>query len=108
MRQSVVFLPQNDSQIKHIFTNKDGHLPDTPENRQLIFDLANDSSKFVGIDAYGTSWHAVINADGTQTWVRYYNKTRIISDAGQNQKPFAWNDRTGFNIEPKQWRKNHE
>ena len=33
--------PPNDSQIKHIFRPKEGHLSDTPENRKLIETVAN-------------------------------------------------------------------
>ena len=36
-------LPQNNAQLKHIFSGKDGHLTDTPQNRQLLSDLANDT-----------------------------------------------------------------
>ena len=34
-------LPKDESQLKHIFTNKPGHLKDTPENRKLLVKLAN-------------------------------------------------------------------
>ena len=38
-------LPQNNAQLKHIFSGKDGHLTDTPQNRQLLSDLANDNQE---------------------------------------------------------------
>ena len=47
-------LPQNNAQLKHIFSGKDGHLTDTPQNRQLLSDLANDTSKLAGKDSMET------------------------------------------------------
>lgn len=41
-------LPEGEAQLRHIFSGKEGHLSDTPENRKLLVDLSNDSSKFVG------------------------------------------------------------
>jgi hypothetical protein len=40
--------PTNESQIKHIFRDKSGHLPDTPDNRKLLKDVANDPAKYFG------------------------------------------------------------
>ena len=38
--------PPNDSQIKHIFRPKEGHLSDTPEKRKLIETTANDPANY--------------------------------------------------------------
>ena len=40
-------LPANDSQLKHIFRKAEGHLPDTPENRQLVTKVANTPANYV-------------------------------------------------------------
>lgn len=40
--------PRNDSQIKHIFRDKPGHLPDTPENREQLLRTCNDESNYLG------------------------------------------------------------
>ena len=50
-------LPQNNAQLKHIFSGKDGHLTDTPQNRQLLSDLANDTSKLAGKDNQENAAH---------------------------------------------------
>ena len=96
-------LPTDDSQLKHIFSNREGHLSDTPDNRKLLTDLANDKSKFVGTDKYGNSWNAETTSDGSQNWVRYQNGT--INEGGRNATPRTWDDETGYNNTPVKRRK---
>lgn len=96
-------LPENNAQIKHIFSGKEGHLEDTPSNRKLLTDLANDKDKFIGVDKYGNSWNAEIKSDGTQILVRYQNG--IINEGGQNQVPRQWDNETGYNNNPFKRRK---
>jgi len=93
-------LPDNDSQLKHIFGDREGHLPDTPENRKLVIDLANDKSKYYGKDQWGNSWNIEIDANGNQNWVRYRND--IINNAGQNKSNAIrdWDPLTGLNNNP--------
>ena len=88
-------MPRNDAQIKHIFRQADGHLPDTPGNRKLISDLANDVHYFRGKDKYGNDWHIRDNQDGTQDWVRHQNM--VINECGKNIIPRTWNLETGLN-----------
>lgn len=73
-------------------------MSDTPSNRKLLRDLANDKSKYIGTDKYGNSWNVTINADGSQTWVRYQNG--IINEGGRNATPRVWNKETGLNKNP--------
>lgn len=94
-----IVLPPNDSQLKHILRVDVGHLPDTPENRKLLVDLANDSSKYLGKDKWGNSWNARINEDGTQDWVVY--RGNVIREGGKNLTPKPWNPETGLNFNPK-------
>lgn len=99
-------LPSDDSQLKHIFRNAEGHLSDTPENRRKLVTLSNDSSKFQGKDVYGNSWNSDILSDGSQLWVRYRNG--VINNGGKTYPPREWDDDTGFNLNPKRnntWRK---
>lgn len=91
-------LPENDSQIKHIFEEREGHLPDTPENRKMLTELANDEHFHVGKDMYGNDWHTRIKVDGTQDWVRHQNQ--VINEGGKNSIPRQWHDRTGLNNDP--------
>ena len=87
-------MPENEAQLKHIFRDDEGHLPDTPENRQIISDLANDVKCYAGKDKYGNEWHVRNNADGTQDWVRHQNM--VINEGGRNSSPKPWNAKTGL------------
>ena len=96
-------LPQNNAQLKHIFSGKDGHLTDTPQNRQLLSDLANDTSKLAGKDKYGNSWNIETTKEGFQNWVRYQNGT--INEGGRNLVPRICNNSTSLNNNPIKRRK---
>ena len=96
-------LPKDESQLKHIFKDKPGHLKDTPENRKLLVNLANKKSKYVGKDKYGNSWNIETTDSGAQNWVRYQNGT--INEGGQNQTPRKWDNETGLNNNPVKRRK---
>lgn len=89
-----VKLPKNDSQLKHIFRNDEGHLPDTPENRELLVDLANDEKNHVGKCRRGLDWHSKLNKDGSQYWVSH--REGVISDGGVNLIPRGFNEETGL------------
>ena len=89
-----VKLPENDSQLKHIFRNDAGHLPDTPENRKLLVDLANDNRYHMGVDRFGNDWNVRLNNDRTQDWTRSMNQ--VIIEGGRNLTPINWNDETGL------------
>lgn len=92
--QGRVKLPEGDAQLKHIFGDREGHLPDTPENRKLIEDLANDVDCHIGKDARGNDWNIRLYEDGTQDWVRSMNNT--INEGGRNTTPRQWNPETGL------------
>ena len=91
-----VKLPPNDAQIKHIFREEEGHLPDTPENRALLVELANERSSHAGKDARGNDWHVRMNEDGSQIWAESRNGT--IRNGGLNKPPLPWDDETGLKV----------
>ena len=92
--KGTIKLPSNDSQLRHIFENREGHLPDAPENRKLLQDLANDSTKYKGKDKYGNVWNVRMNNDGTQDWVR--SQHQVINEGGRNRTPRPWDKETGL------------
>lgn len=49
-RGSRVSLPNEPAQVRHIFGNRPGHLPDTPKNRKLLTDTANTPKYYRGTD----------------------------------------------------------
>ena len=87
-------LPENESQLKHIFRDGEGHIPDTPENRKRILKVANNSDNYLGKDARGNDWYAKVEADGSQTWVRVRNGK--VDNAGVNKTPRKWDSETGL------------
>lgn len=88
-------MPKNDSQIKHLFRKKEGHLQDTPENRALLLRVANDPKNYIGTDANGVRWYAELLADGRQVWVSVRNG--IIQNGGINSQLHPWDPITGLN-----------
>ena len=90
--------PTNESQLKHIFRDADGHLPDTLTNRNLIEGVANNPKNYIGTDTNGTKWFAQIQPDGSQVWVRTYNGS--ITNAGLNTTPKDFDPQTGLNYNP--------
>lgn len=98
--------PENQSQLSHIFRDRPGHLSDTPENRTLILNVANHPENYMGTDQFENKWFSQIQEDGSQIWVRTYEK--VITNAGKNDPPRLWDSDTGFNQNPKHtsnWRK---
>ncbi len=86
--------PANVAQIRHIFRNAPGHVADTPTNRALLLEVANDASILLGPDAHGNQWFARLNANGSQTWVQVRNN--LIINGGVNQTPKTYNPDTGL------------
>ena len=91
-------LPSDESQLKHIFNDRPGHLPDTPKNRQALLDVANDDSCYLGVDGYGNEWHASTDGSGSQTWTS--SRGGVIQNGGRNHPPRRWDDETGLNNNP--------
>lgn len=91
-------LPTGESQLKHIFADRSGHIIDTLENRQLIESVANNVKDFTGVDARGRAWFSRIQDDGSQVWVKVFKSdtTHIISDAGVNKIPLPFDKDRGF------------
>lgn len=87
-------LPKNDSQIKHIFREKSGHIPDTPTNRKLLEEVANKKENYIGTDKYGNEWYFQMQSDGSQVWVTTRDGT--IQNGGVNNPPKTWNPDTGY------------
>lgn len=87
-------LPENDSQLKHIFRKSRGHLEDSPGNRKALLELANDMKCHVGKDIRGNDWHVKELGDGSQLWVSV--RDGIIQDGGLNRPPRPWDEMTGL------------
>lgn len=82
-------LPDDASQLGHIFANRAGHLVDSPANRQLLVDLANNAAARVGTDRFGNVVSALPRADGSQIWV--YTQNGVIQNGGLNSVPRTFN-----------------
>ena len=79
---------------KHIFRDAPGHIPDTPENRKLLIDVASDPSNLLCTDKHGTQWFAKNTSDGKQIWTTVRNN--FIRDGGINDIPRTPNFITGL------------
>ncbi|MVB10497.1 hypothetical protein CAFE_11870 [Caprobacter fermentans] len=98
-------LPKNNSQLKHVFRNKKGHLSDTEANRALLTSVANDKGNYKGTDQNGCRWYSQLQSDGSQVWVRTRNG--IIINGGVNRPPKTWDPNIGYNSPVKPGGKNY-
>ncbi len=87
-------LPDQESQLGHILRVRPGHIPDSPENRRLLEDLANDETAFRGTDGHGNAWFERTRSDGTQVWVKV--RDGVIQNGGVNAKPKSFHPKTGL------------
>ena len=93
MTNKIVF-PATESMLMHIFRDAEGHVSDTPENRLLLLDVANDHEAQLKSDKYGSYWSARLLADGRQVWAEV--RGGKIVNAGINETPRNFNRRTGL------------
>lgn len=93
-----ISLPE--SRIGHIFRDAEGHIPDTPQNRELLIELANDKFSILGPDRHGTVWSAKILSDGAQSWVQTRNG--VIINGGINAEPKSYDpERSLASLKPR-------
>jgi len=85
--------PKNESQLKHILCEREGHLIDTLANRKLVLDTISQEN-FLLVDQWGKPWYHQILEDGSQVWVT--TKNGIIQNCGRNQIPRKPDPTTGL------------
>jgi RHS repeat-associated protein len=78
----------------HMFDGREGHVPDTPENRRLLREVASDPANTRGVDEWGNEWSSKILDDGRQVWTQ--KRDGEIQNGGINDTPRDWNPRSGF------------
>lgn len=83
-----------ENRAKKIFGDREGHLLDTPQNRTLLQDIANDVKTTLGPDKHGNVWSAKNLEDGTQVWTQTRNGE--IINGGLNKTPRVYNPETGL------------
>jgi len=84
----------SEGRLGHIFRDAEGHLLDTPANRALLVDVANNRAARLGKDRFGNIWNAATREDGTQAWVQIRNGQ--IVNGGVNSTPRTFNPHTGL------------
>ena len=86
--------PTGESELRHIFRQAEGHVTDTPENRGLLLEVANDEKASLTPDQYGNEWSMKILPNGKQAWTQVRNGK--IVNGGINAMPRNFNPHTGL------------
>jgi hypothetical protein len=83
-----------EGRLGHIFRNAPGHLPDTPANRALLQNVADDAATTLGVDKWGNTWSARTLENGTQVWTQ--TRGGQIVNGGLNQVPRVFSPDAGL------------
>ncbi|ASM35178.1 putative filamentous haemagglutinin, intein-containing protein [Campylobacter sputorum subsp. bubulus] len=83
-----------DNKAKKIFGTREGHIIDTPQNRELLINVANDTKLVLGKDKFGNTWSAKLLDNGEQVWTQTRNGQ--IINGGINKTPKNFNSETGL------------
>ena len=84
------------SQQGHRWDDRPGHVKETPENKKIIYDMANDPNCYRGPDDYGTHWYSKMLEDGKQIWAEV--RGNQIRNCGINEPSTIriYNPKTGL------------
>uniref|UniRef100_UPI000691F5F9 hypothetical protein n=1 Tax=Campylobacter sputorum TaxID=206 RepID=UPI000691F5F9 len=83
-----------DNKAKKIFGTREGHIIDTPQNRELLINVANDTKLVLGKDKFGNTWSGKLLDNGEQVWTQTRNGQ--IINGGINKTPKNFNSETGL------------
>jgi hypothetical protein len=83
-----------ESRLGHIFRNAPGHIPDTPANRALLQNVADDAATTLGVDKWGNTWSARTLDNGTQVWTQ--TRGGQIVNGGLNEVPRVFSPDAGL------------
>ncbi len=78
----------------HIFDNRQGHRPDSPEFKTDVINCVKNVEYHVGPDIRDNEWFQKILSDGTQLWVQVRGDT--IINCGINETLRMYNCITGL------------
>ena len=79
---------------RHMFDNREGHRPDSPEFRAEIMDTVKNVKNYHGSDINNNDWYSEILFDGTQRWALVCKN--IIKNGGINEIPKEYNPISGL------------
>ncbi len=85
-----------------MFRAKQGHVPGTIQNQELILKIVQNEQNFLGEieNCKGLIGYGKILEDGQQVWVYVWVQSQEIRNCGINKTPKIWNPYTGFNQPP--------
>lgn len=94
----IIKMTDREAQLNHIFGDRPGHVPRSPENVKLLEDTANNWRNYRGKDSRGNIWHVKRRDDGSQIWVR--SQHGVINEGGVNTTSKTWDKETGLDENP--------
>jgi len=88
--------PDQEAQLKHNWRKGKGHVEKTPENKKLIYDVANDPEYYLGPDDRGHHWYGKILKNGKQVWAKVRNNEIVAWGVNKPGNIKYYNPETGL------------